>query len=82
MLSCCYPAAFRYLQQKERANVQQWAKYDKEQKEITRQRELIQRLAGGAQSGRAAAAEKMLEKLQVHTTASVRNCNPCCDPTS
>lgn len=56
----------RYVAAKERATAIQMSKYDKQQKEIQRQRELIQRLSGGAQSGRAATAEKMLEKLLVH----------------
>jgi len=53
----------QYVAAKERATAIQMSKYDKQQKEIQRQRELIQRLSGGAQSGRAATAEKMLEKL-------------------
>ncbi len=32
----------------------QWAAYEKQQKEIEKNQELIRRLAGGAQSGRAA----------------------------
>jgi hypothetical protein len=31
----------------------QWAAYEKQQKEIAKQQEIIQRLSGGAQSGRA-----------------------------
>jgi ATPase subunit of ABC transporter with duplicated ATPase domains len=54
----------RYVAAKERNTAMQMSKYDKQQKEMQRQRELIQRLSGGAQSGRAATAEKMLEKLQ------------------
>lgn len=43
----------------------QWAKYEKQQKEMQRQQDLVQRLSGGAQSGRAATAEKTIERLKV-----------------
>lgn len=60
-----YPGNYtQYVAAKERNTAMQMSKYDKQQKEMQRQRELIQRLSGGAQSGRAATAEKMLEKLQ------------------
>ncbi|KAK9842531.1 hypothetical protein WJX81_004688 [Elliptochloris bilobata] len=42
----------------------QWVAWEKQQKEIARQTDLIARLSGGAQSGRAAAAEKALEKIR------------------
>ncbi|CAM6099247.1 unnamed protein product [Calypogeia fissa] len=38
--------------------------YEKQQKEITRAEDLIQRLSGGANTGRATSAEKQLEKMQ------------------
>eukprot|EP00899_Mesostigma_viride_P003507 jgi/Mesvir1/13157/Mv06125-RA.1 len=41
----------------------QMAAWERQQKEIARQEEMVLRLAGGAQAGRAAAAEKSLEKL-------------------
>jgi ATPase subunit of ABC transporter with duplicated ATPase domains len=42
----------------------QWAAWEKQQKEIAKQQELIQRLSGGAQSGRASQAEKALERIK------------------
>lgn len=53
-----------YVKAKEEKNGQQWAAWEKQQKEIARQTEIVQRLSGGAQSGRAAAAEKALEKIK------------------
>mmetsp|Transcript_30746 Transcript_30746/g.100056 ORF Transcript_30746/g.100056 Transcript_30746/m.100056 type:complete len:731 (+) Transcript_30746:94-2286(+) len=53
-----------YLRQKQTAYVQQMAAYERQQKEISRKREMIQRLEGGAQSGRAEAAKKELEKME------------------
>ncbi|CAM6105859.1 unnamed protein product [Calypogeia fissa] len=38
--------------------------YERQQKEITRAEGLIQRLSGGANTGRATSAEKQLEKMQ------------------
>ncbi|BDA42998.1 probable energy-dependent translational throttle protein EttA [Coccomyxa sp. Obi] len=42
----------------------QWAAYEKQQKEIARQTDIIARLTGGDQAGRAAAAKKALEKIK------------------
>ncbi len=42
----------------------QWAAWEKQQKEISKHQELIQRLSGGAQSGRASQAEKALERIR------------------
>ncbi|KAH7291262.1 hypothetical protein KP509_29G008900 [Ceratopteris richardii] len=53
-----------YVQAKaERAEAQRMA-WEKQQKEITKTRDIIQRLSGGANSGRAATAEKQLERIQ------------------
>jgi ATPase subunit of ABC transporter with duplicated ATPase domains len=49
-----------YVQQKaERAEAQRMA-WEKQQKEISRTKDIIQRLSGGANSGRASTAEKVL----------------------
>ena len=48
-----------YLRQKEEKIAQQYAAFTKQQKEIKKLRELIQKLSGGAQSGRAAQAQKV-----------------------
>ena len=42
----------------------QWTAWEKQQKEIAKHQEIIQRLSGGAQSGRAAQAEKALERIK------------------
>ncbi|CAH8270620.1 unnamed protein product [Arabidopsis lyrata] len=42
----------------------QYASWEKQQKEIEATKDLISRLSGGANSGRASSAEKKLEKLQ------------------
>ncbi|KAG0478198.1 hypothetical protein HPP92_012917 [Vanilla planifolia] len=42
----------------------QYAAWEKQQKEIEHTKELINRLGGGANSGRASSEEKKLEKLQ------------------
>lgn len=54
----------QYVKAKEEKIGQQWAAWEKQQKEVARQTEIVQRLSGGAQSGRAAAAEKALEKMK------------------
>ena len=53
----------QYVAQKAEKAAAQWVAWEKWNKEVARQRELVDRLAGGAQSGRAAAAEKELERL-------------------
>jgi len=52
-----------YRREKETKATQLYVAWEKWQKEVTRQRELISRLAGGGQSGRATAAQKTLDKL-------------------
>ena len=52
-----------YRREKETKAMQTYVAWEKWNKEATRQRELIQRLAGGGQSGRATAAQKALDKL-------------------
>lgn len=54
----------QYVNQKNEQTAQQWAAWEKQQKEIQRQSELISRLSGGSQAGRAEAAKKYLAKLQ------------------
>lgn len=57
-----------YVRQKKELTAQQWAAWEKQQKEIERQKEISRRLAAGANSGRASTAEKTLEKLQAEGT--------------
>ncbi|KAG2431609.1 hypothetical protein HYH02_013302 [Chlamydomonas schloesseri] len=54
----------QYVNSKSEATALQWAAWEKQQKEIAKQEEIIQRLAGGAQSGRASQAEKTLERIK------------------
>jgi len=54
----------QYCAEKESRGAQQMVAYEKWQKEVQRQRDMISRLAGGGQSGRATAAQKALDKLQ------------------
>ncbi|MCO5554190.1 hypothetical protein L7F22_007716 [Adiantum nelumboides] len=51
------------LAKAERAEAQRMA-WEKQQKEITRTKDIIQRLSGGANTGRASTAGKQLEKIQ------------------
>ena len=53
----------QFVAQKAERAAAQWVAWEKWTKEVSRQRDLVDRLAGGAQSGRAAAAEKELERL-------------------
>jgi ATPase subunit of ABC transporter with duplicated ATPase domains len=53
-----------YVRQKAEKDALQWAAFEKQQKELERQQDLIRRLSGGAQSGRAAAAEKAIERMK------------------
>ena len=53
-----------YARQKATAIAVAMAAWDKQQKEIDRQTELILRLSGTGQAGRAEAAKKALEKIQ------------------
>lgn len=57
-----------YIALKQERTAQQWVAWEKQQKEIERQTQMVQRLSGGAQSGRASTAEKALEKLKVEGT--------------
>jgi ATPase subunit of ABC transporter with duplicated ATPase domains len=57
-----------FVRQKEEKVAQQWVAWEKQQKEIDRQEELVRRLAGGANTGRATTAEKALEKLKADGT--------------
>ena len=52
-----------YVAEKESRGAQQMVAYEKWQKEVQRQRDMITRLSGGGQSGRATAAQKQLDKL-------------------
>ncbi|KAI8110701.1 hypothetical protein M9435_002375 [Picochlorum sp. BPE23] len=54
-------------QKKERV-AQQWTAWEKQQKELERQKEIARRLAAGANSGRASTAEKAIEKLKAEGT--------------
>lgn len=58
----------QFVGAKDERIAQQWLAYEKQQKEIQRQQEMVQRLAGGSSSGRASTAEKALEKLQEEGT--------------
>ncbi len=42
----------------------QWAAWEKQQKELARQEEIVARLSAGGQAGRATSAEKFIEKLK------------------
>ncbi|KAF6252209.1 P-loop containing nucleoside triphosphate hydrolase protein [Scenedesmus sp. NREL 46B-D3] len=53
-----------YVAAKAEREALQWAAYERQQKEIDKLQDLVRRLAGGAQSGRAAAAEKQLERMK------------------
>lgn len=57
-----------YLNQKEEKEAQQWVAYEKQQKEMERQAEMIRRLSAGSRTGRATTAEKTLEKLKAEGT--------------
>jgi len=60
-----YPGNYTaYVRQKADREALQWAAYEKQQKELERQQDLVRRLSGGAQSGRAAAAEKAIERMK------------------
>mmetsp|Transcript_5166 Transcript_5166/g.11242 ORF Transcript_5166/g.11242 Transcript_5166/m.11242 type:complete len:696 (+) Transcript_5166:136-2223(+) len=53
-----------YVNAKSEKVALQWASWEKQQKELAKQEEIVQRLAGGAQSGRAAQAEKTIERIK------------------
>ncbi|KAL4439755.1 hypothetical protein ABPG75_002756 [Micractinium tetrahymenae] len=57
-----------YVKQKEERTALQWVAWEKQQKEIARQEEMMRRLAAGANSGRASTAEKTLERLKAEGT--------------
>jgi ATPase subunit of ABC transporter with duplicated ATPase domains len=53
-----YPGNYSsYMRQKAEREALQWAAFEKQQKEIEKNQDLIRRLSGGAQSGRAAGAQ-------------------------
>jgi len=53
-----------YVRQKAERDALQWQAFEKQQKELDRQQDLVRRLSGGAQSGRAAAAEKAIDRIK------------------
>jgi ATPase subunit of ABC transporter with duplicated ATPase domains len=57
-----------YVRQKEERTAQQWVAWEKQQKEIDRQEEIVRRLSAGARAGRASTADKALEKLKAEGT--------------
>ena len=60
-----YPGNYtQYINAKSERVALQWSAWEKQQKEIAKQQDIIARLAGGAQSGRAAQAEKALERIK------------------
>eukprot|EP00197_Chlamydomonas_leiostraca_P006476 CAMPEP_0202869404 /NCGR_PEP_ID=MMETSP1391-20130828/12431_1 /ASSEMBLY_ACC=CAM_ASM_000867 /TAXON_ID=1034604 /ORGANISM="Chlamydomonas leiostraca, Strain SAG 11-49" /LENGTH=706 /DNA_ID=CAMNT_0049549717 /DNA_START=43 /DNA_END=2163 /DNA_ORIENTATION=- len=60
-----YPGNYtQYVNTKSERTALQWAAWEKQQKEIAKHTEIMQRLAGGAQSGRASQAEKALERIK------------------
>ncbi|GLI58502.1 hypothetical protein VaNZ11_000233, partial [Volvox africanus] len=64
-VSTTYPGNYtQYVASKNEKTALQWSAWEKQQKEIARQEEIMQRLAGGAQSGRASQAEKALERIR------------------
>ena len=56
------------MKQKEEQIAQQWQAWEKQQKEIERQAEMVRRLSAGSRTGRATTAEKALEKLNAEGT--------------
>lgn len=57
-----------YQTQKKERVAQQWTAWEKQEKELDRQREIVRRLAAGANSGRASTAEKAIEKMKAEGT--------------
>ena len=57
-----------YQAQKKERVAQQWTAWEKQEKELERQREIVRRLAAGANSGRASTAEKTIEKMKAEGT--------------
>lgn len=53
----------QFIIAQEEAIAQQWAAWEKQQKEVARQEDMVARLSAGAASGRASTAEKVLERL-------------------
>eukprot|EP00210_Caulerpa_lentillifera_P005106 g4878.t1 len=54
----------QYIHKKNEQVAQHWTEWEKQQKEIQRQTEMIRRLSGGNQAGRAESAKKYLAKLK------------------
>eukprot|EP00271_Cylindrocystis_brebissonii_P008105 TRINITY_DN22134_c0_g1_i1.p1 TRINITY_DN22134_c0_g1~~TRINITY_DN22134_c0_g1_i1.p1 ORF type:complete len:766 (+),score=152.08 TRINITY_DN22134_c0_g1_i1:237-2534(+) len=64
-VSMTFPGSYsEYVMQKAEWVEAQRIAFEKQQKEIAKTEEMIQRLSGGANTGRASAAEKQLEKMQ------------------
>ena len=57
-----------YIAQKKEQVAQQWTAWEKQEKELDRQREIVRRLSAGANSGRASTAEKTIEKMKAEGT--------------
>eukprot|EP00205_Picochlorum_sp_RCC944_P000214 CAMPEP_0182606098 /NCGR_PEP_ID=MMETSP1330-20130603/1000_1 /TAXON_ID=464278 /ORGANISM="Picochlorum sp., Strain RCC944" /LENGTH=684 /DNA_ID=CAMNT_0024824303 /DNA_START=198 /DNA_END=2252 /DNA_ORIENTATION=+ len=57
-----------YVAQKKEQVAQQWTAWEKQEKELDRQREIVRRLSAGANSGRASTAEKAIEKMKAEGT--------------
>lgn len=57
-----------YQAQKKERVAQQWTAWEKQQKELERQKEIVRRLSAGANSGRASTAEKTIEKMKAEGT--------------
>ena len=57
-----------YQTQKKERVAQQWTAWEKQEKELDRQREIVRSLAAGANSGRASTAEKAIEKMKAEGT--------------
>jgi len=53
-----------YVEQKQKQNAQQMVAFERQQKEVKRLEEMIARLQGGGQAGRAESAKKELEKIK------------------
>ena len=51
---CCQGNYTEYVRNKAEKEALQWAAWEKQQKEVDKLKDIIQRLSGGAQSGRAA----------------------------
>ena len=57
-----------YVAQKKEQVAQQWTAWEKQEKELERQREIVRRLSAGSNSGRAGTAEKAIERMKSEGT--------------